>query len=318
MLSNVPGPPFSLVLQISKLPEAFLRVHRDWLAAQQQPDGGFPGRVSGSNLYYTAFAARGLALIGCQDQSQWQGLERFLRSSFNEIETLVDLEAAATLLFLCQLFATGEETHEVRDILRSKASNLFEILQRADGGLAKSPQSRDGSTYATFLALIVSEILDIPLPPAERFASFFLSRRRSDGGFVELPLIRESGTNPTAAAIMALSHLQRREELDLQGVLSFFRRVWREDGGFAASGRVPWSDLLSTCSSLIAISQLFEQSAPGFDWNATEAYVLSLAEPGGGFRGHRLDDQPDVEYTFYGLAALATIRQLQARQREDR
>ena len=38
--------------------------HTDWIWSCQQSDGGFPGREGGSDLYYTAFALRTLAMTG--------------------------------------------------------------------------------------------------------------------------------------------------------------------------------------------------------------------------------------------------------------
>ena len=38
--------------------------HAQWLAAQQHDDGGFAGREGESDLYYTGFALRSLAILG--------------------------------------------------------------------------------------------------------------------------------------------------------------------------------------------------------------------------------------------------------------
>ena len=45
------------------LPAAFRRRHADWVGGRQNPDGGFSGREGGSDLYYTGFALRTLAVL---------------------------------------------------------------------------------------------------------------------------------------------------------------------------------------------------------------------------------------------------------------
>ncbi|MEK6235771.1 MAG: geranyl transferase, partial [Planctomycetales bacterium] len=45
------------------LPDDVRRRHAAFLKSTQLEDGGFPGREGGSDLYYTGFALRGLALL---------------------------------------------------------------------------------------------------------------------------------------------------------------------------------------------------------------------------------------------------------------
>src|SRR6266566_2987919 len=49
---------------LAALPEAFRARHAGYLKSAQNPDGGWPGREGGSDLYYTGFALRGLAVLG--------------------------------------------------------------------------------------------------------------------------------------------------------------------------------------------------------------------------------------------------------------
>ena len=62
-------------------------------------------------------------------------------------------------------------------------------------------------------------------------------------------------------------------------------------------------DLLSTFSGLAALADL--DALDAIDLEAARRFALSLACPGGGFRAGAWDDQPDVEYTFYGLGTIA-------------
>jgi geranylgeranyl transferase type-2 subunit beta len=72
-----------------------------------------------------------------------------------------------------------------------------------------------------------------------------------------------------------------------------------------ANGRAPLADLLSTFTGLWTLDRLgaLEQ----IDKTAALEYVEGLELPAGGFRGGLWDDRADVEYTFYGLGALALL-----------
>lgn len=311
MFFNLPGIPLGIFTAVQKLPPSFLAVHRDWLGQHQQDDGGFPGRNPGSSLYYSAFAARLLALIGCSHASQWQRLVGYLKRQLDDdgsVKSLVDLDSAVTLYALATIFA-DEDLSDVGRAICEIGRSLLNSLQRDDGGFAKASQSAAGSTYHTFLAIMVARLLELPLPDQDALTRFFAARQRPDGGFVELPFLRNSGTNPTAAAVIALGQLEGLAAVDLDGVRRFFASVRRPDGGWAASAHVGESDLLSTCSTLISLSYLQEKDSQ-FDLNETENYCLSLANASGGFFGHSRDDQCDVEYTFYGILSLAALQVL--------
>ena len=53
-----------LAAGIAELPEATRDRHAKYLLAAQRADGGFAGREGESDLYYTGFALRSLALLG--------------------------------------------------------------------------------------------------------------------------------------------------------------------------------------------------------------------------------------------------------------
>jgi len=77
------------------------------------------------------------------------------------------------------------------------------------------------------------------------------------------------------------------------------------EGGLRANTRVGVADLLSTFSGLVILDDLAETGR--IDVPAARRYVESLELALGGFRGGIWDDQPDVEYTFYGLGALCLL-----------
>src|SRR6516225_3891888 len=48
---------------VARRPADYRARHAAYLTAAQNADGGFSGRAGGSDLYYTAFALRGLAIL---------------------------------------------------------------------------------------------------------------------------------------------------------------------------------------------------------------------------------------------------------------
>src|SRR5205823_8300245 len=93
-----------------------------------------------------------------------------------------------------------------------RVAATLETFRTADGGYAKAVGAASGSTYHTFLVGLCYQLLGRPLPRPEDVARFVRSRRRDDGGFVEVAPMRRSGTNPTAAGIGIL-HLALGRDL---------------------------------------------------------------------------------------------------------
>jgi geranylgeranyl transferase type-2 subunit beta len=138
------------------------------------------------------------------------------------------------------------------------------------------------------------------------------SRRRDDGGFVEIAPMRRSGTNPTAAAIGILQLLAENGSSALtsevkEGVRGFLGSIASPEGGLRANGRAPLADLLSTFTGTWTLKQL--GALDRLDAAALLHYVQALELPAGGFRGGLWDQGTDVEYTFYGLGVMALLAQ---------
>ena len=56
-----------LIEGIERLPVELRERHATYLRSAQNPDGGFSGRAGGSDLYYTGFALRSLAVLQALD-----------------------------------------------------------------------------------------------------------------------------------------------------------------------------------------------------------------------------------------------------------
>src|SRR5689334_9106633 len=69
---------------LAKLPADFRARHGDFLQRSQRPDGGFPDREGGSDLYYTAFGLRGLAVLDALTPAICDRAAVFLRSALKQ------------------------------------------------------------------------------------------------------------------------------------------------------------------------------------------------------------------------------------------
>ncbi len=288
-----------------RLPEPVLRRHAEFLAAGQNPDGGFSGREGPSDLYYTGFALRGLALSAGLSEGIAARAVEFHRGRLEAPSTSVDF---LSLVFSAVLLeaAAGVDVFQLADLERKKAvADATARFRRADGGYAKTERSGQCSTYHTFLVATCLELVGAPLPEPPKIERMIRLRRRPDGGFVELDGLDHSGTNPTAAAIGLLRLLEAMDEPTRKAGVSFLAGMQNAEGGWRANTRIPAADLLSTFTALVALADL--DALPAVDTAAARRYVESLALPGGGFRGGAWDDRADFEYTFYGLGVLALL-----------
>src|SRR5262249_47480891 len=122
----------------------------------------------------------------------------------------------------------------------------LEAFRRSDGGYARTNEGGAGSTYHTFLAALCYEMLGRTVPDIDGIQRFLLSRRRDDGGFVEIGPMKRSGANPTAAAAVLLKRFGAIDDQTKDGIEAYLNRVKSEEGGFRANTQIPFCDLLST------------------------------------------------------------------------
>src|SRR5262245_66481922 len=89
---------------VARLPAEQRTRHAAYLAAAQGADGGFPGREGGSDLYYTGFALRGLAVLDALTPEVCRRAAGFLRASLTRQASVVDFYS---LLYACVLVQAG-------------------------------------------------------------------------------------------------------------------------------------------------------------------------------------------------------------------
>jgi len=293
---------FRLAAGAATLPEPIRRRHADWLAGRQRDDGGFAGREGESDPYYTAFALRGLWILDGLTPEIGSRSAAFLRSRMTARESIIDLYSLIFAAAICEL-AVGEVVIEDDDSWRQNVAALMASLRTDDGGFAKSPEGRAGSTYQTFLTVLCHQLIEVAPPDPESIVRFVASQRHREGGYLEIRAAKRAGVNPTAAAIGTLKALGRLDPAEHEDTIDFLAEMQTDEGGLAANTRIPFADLLSTCTGMLTLNDLDANDVVSVD--AIRRYAVSMQGSEGGFTGFALDDTPDVEYSFYGLATLA-------------
>jgi geranylgeranyl transferase type-2 subunit beta len=279
--------------------------HGDFLKAAQQSDGGFAGRQGDSDVYYTSFALRGLAILGELYGVVAQHAADFLRARLAGRETLID---PMSLVFgAAQLDAAAgiDVLADAGPQWKSALAEELQALRCADGGFAKGPGGSASSTYHTFLALLCLQLIEHPIADPENVVRFIRSQQSPTGGFLEIRVSKRAGTNPTAAAVGVLRALNALDHSVAESTAEFLGEMQDDDGGLLANSRIPLADLLSTFTGCLTLADLDRIDV--LDVGATLQFAQSLDHPAGGFLAALWDDVRDVEYTFYGLGALALL-----------
>ncbi|MCA9150732.1 MAG: geranyl transferase [Planctomycetales bacterium] len=306
MLNYLESLTVQLAQAAAELPAAVRDRHARFLREQLRADGGFAGREGGSDLYYTGFGLRSLAILGELDDEIAARAREFLRSRLQREESIVDF---FSLIYGAKLLeaANGDDLFADQATDWADAVSKFLLsLRRTDGGFAKGAAGTASSTYHSFLVLLCLQLIDRPLPEPDRLVEFILSQACDEGGFREIRVSKRAGTNPTAAAIGVLQILDCLHDATRNHTVQFLCEMQTDSGGLRANTRIPIADGLSTFTGLWSLNNL-NPDAP-VDWQAAGEYIASLENSDGGFHGAEWDLACDVEYTFYGLASMALIQ----------
>lgn len=279
--------------------------HVAFIMSQQMADGGFRGREGDSDLYYTSFAVRSLAMMGAMEPDLSEQVGGFLRAYMSRSLSVVDLISWVYSAFVIQVSGGIDLLGEDANNWADRTAERLESVRTKDGGYAKAIEGAAGSMYHSFLTVLTYQLIGRDVPHPNRLIQFIYDRQRDDGGFVEIAPMKRSGTNPTAAAVAMLNMLSGMDEELRSDVYDFFREVRSTEGGYQANTRIPFADGLSTFTGLLTCQDLkLDVLKP----EAVEKLMADCLEfPAGGFRGASWDEQADVEYTFYGLGNLGLL-----------
>ena len=290
---------------LAPLPAEARARHQAFVLSRQNADGGFSGREGGSDLYYTGFALRTLAVLNLLSADDCRRIAAFLKSCQRMQVTVIDLVSWLYCALVVQAAAGIDVLQGFDAAWPERLAELLESFRTKDGGYAKTHEGALGSTYHSFLVALCFELICRPVPQAPRLVQFVFDRQRDDGGFVEIAPMKKSGTNPTAAAAAILNMLGALDDDLRDDVSAFLRQVRSEEGGFQANTRIPFADGLSTFTGVLTAQDIGLEGA--FDPPRAASFIRSLELPDGGFKGASWDQTADVEYTFYALGTLGLL-----------
>ena len=187
----------------------------------------------------------------------------FLKASLTQRTSVVDFFSFLYAAMLAELGGGPGVFADSPPGWDARVADMLETFRTPDGGYAKTVGSKAGSTYHTFLVSLCYQLLTWPIPQQAEMVQFVLSRRREDGGFVEIGPMKRSGTNPTAAAVGVLQIVESAAQPGAvftpdvrEGVVDFLAAMPSEEDGFRANARAPLADLLSTFTGLWTLRQL--------------------------------------------------------------
>jgi len=292
---------------VGELAEEQRQIQSTFFLQAQQADGGFMGREGESDLYYTGFATRALAILGELHGDPAERLASFLTSRIQGQETVIDFLSLIYSAALLDSAAGIDIFAEAPSEWAASVAATLDALRREDGGYAKSPEGAYSSTYHSFLVLLCLQLLEQPLQDPERLIDFVKSQGVEEGGFREHKVSKRAGTNPTAAAIGILRILDGLTPEITSETIDFLASMQVDEGGLRANTRIPIADILSTFTGILTLSDL--DGIDQIDAPHALRYANSLQQAAGGSLGAEWDQVCDVEYSFYGLGTLALLHQ---------
>ncbi len=289
----------------------------EFIRSKQCADGGYAGRTSQSDLYYSHFALSCLAALHsapddtnladryfnekCKpDALDFVHLNALLRGQlllrFLELPGLVRRGILRGSMFGSALLKFAPNVDQ-------RALQALEDWQSRDGGYHHAEKNAEhGTAYAAFLAVQARLDHDDTINNAESLLNSIASLETPDGGVANTSGMERGTTTATGAAIMLRHYLNAPQQ---DKMIEWLAAQIAPRGGFRAGPQAPIGDLLSTSVALLALRTV------GWSLGALSEgcleFVDSMWQDDGGFCGSMADPVTDVEYTFYGLLALGCL-----------
>ncbi len=276
----------------SVLGEATPRVAA-FLRSQLTAEGGGADKAGQADLYYTAFLLDGL--VALSEELPADQVRPYLES-FGDGEDLDLVHRACLVRSWAALGGAWPSATFVPSILEH-----LRACRSADGSFALEPGREKGTLYDAFLALGIYQDVGAPMPAPAVLGAAMHELQTPDGGFSNDAELKWGMGPSTAAAVAVLSQL----ELPIpEHAGRWLLSQVHPKGGFKAIPDAPMPDLLSTATTLHALSIL------GVDIGAAKELTLDYIDTlwnGTSFYGHWAEEELDVEYTFYALLALGHL-----------
>ena len=160
------------------------------------------------------------------------------------------------------------------------------------------PHNDSRSPYSRFMWLSLMEDMRRRIDNKKEILESLNTYRVVGGGYAGKPGGTSPSVNATAAALSVRGQLAGYAQT---GDLTRLYRWQDASGGFCASTQTPVPDILSTATALFVL-QCYGMEPRVMPATFIEAHWLES----GGFAPTLLEENSDIEYTFYGLLALGT------------
>ncbi len=289
-----------------------------FVMSRMNNDGGFQGRSSSSDIYYTFFALATLAGLGASRSNMnlpelIAPVNSYIRKLDDKKLGFVDLYCMASISPLITYLRLPNKARALAMSLARK-NKMFtgrttqdlvkrlEDYRSKDGGYNQNIRnSKHGTVYAAFLACQAYDNLGLEIPGKTGILNSLEELKSADNGYANQPDMPYGTTTATAAAGIMMQFIigqsPRSVEKWLIGQLLHC-------GGFRASPQTPIADMLSTATAVLALKHMgheFENRQGIID------FVENHWGDSGGFFGSMLDPHCDCEYTFYALLTLGCL-----------
>lgn len=282
-----------------------------FIAAQQNPDGGFCDRGGRSDLYYSLFAGMMLdAAVGEEQRAESRGQrvkgdrnrEREKKTSFPEFVEGNLQPATRNPQHRFKQYLTEQSSAEVPGFIEQCCLVLLQQNFKIKGysklksvsAIGKSFWRERSSINLSYRSFVLFLTFDAVLP-IRGLLKFFAGR------ILEHSVFDPDSPCAELAAKVFLQKMLKKEGRQDQELLATFAC---ETGGFKAFRSTEQADMLSTAVSLFALK------FAGADLRLLKPGCFDFIQQNyadGAFLSGDGDLTRDLEYTFYGLLALGVL-----------
>jgi hypothetical protein len=256
-----------------------------FVRSQMTENGAFVDKNGNADLYYTSFGLMLTYIFNLNINNKW------LDEQEKKTADLVNYSALVRSRLLGKLQLSGK--------LNFALKRLFTTKQKLPD-FTDYPHSDQFSPYSQFLLLSLKEDLGIGNINRQEVLSSLSAYRVENGGYSNVKESKTASINATVAALAVKGQLcgyQKNDDVD------YLYSSQDESGGFYANASAPIPDLLSTATALFMLKCY--GVAPRIN---PDNFIDAHWQPSGGFCATLMDENCDVEYSFYGLLALGAIR----------